>query len=35
MYVWHFYQKVHTELHSGLHYYAYVTGFLDKHNFWA
>ena len=20
MYVWHFYQKMHTELHSGLHY---------------
>ena len=20
IYVWHFYQKMHTELHSGLHY---------------
>ena len=20
MYVWHFYQKMHTEIHSGLHY---------------
>ena len=22
MYVWHFYQKMHTELHRGLHYTA-------------
>ena len=22
MYVWHVYQKMHTELHSGLHYMA-------------
>ena len=21
IYVWHFYQKMHTELHSGLHYF--------------
>ena len=28
MYVWHFYQKMHTELHSGLHY-----GFAQKFQF--
>ena len=24
IYVWHFYQKMHTELHSGLHYWLYL-----------
>ena len=27
IYVWHFYQKMHTELHSGLHYYPILYNF--------